>query len=83
MKKLRLVVVHWQDIHESPGWGDDWLHEGALLDCREVGWVVHQDRHKITLARGLCDPESKDRATGSYVTIPMSSVTLIQRLVVK
>lgn len=80
MKRLQLVLVHWQDIHESPGWGEEWEHEGSLIDCLEVGWVVHRDKKKLTLARGLCDPEAESRTTGSYVTIPMSNITLIQRL---
>ena len=79
---LELVLVHWVDIQGDAGWGSTWEHEGTLAKCVEVGWVVHRDKGKLTLARGLCNPDTAERVSGAYVTIPMVNVTLIQRLAV-
>ena len=52
---IRLVWVKWVDSSSDSRWSsiEDQEHDAANRDmtCESVGWVVHDDKHRIMLAQ--------------------------------
>lgn len=76
-----LVIVHCWDMNGEGGWSDGWKPTGKLTHVSEVGWMVEKTKTHVTLVRGITDThDTEARGSGAPVTIPRSTIRLIQRL---
>lgn len=76
MTKVRRMAVHvkWVDSAGSSGWRSfDELHSN-LMKCETIGWLVLEDKEKITIAlNGVFDGTS-ERPFGEFITIPKVAI---------
>ena len=46
----RIVIVDWEDAHNSDGWVDVDQLTGELPVARSIGWVILESKKSITIA---------------------------------
>ncbi len=64
--RLKAVRVDWIDAEHPAGeWVSRKALKGPLAVIRSVGWLIHEDKHKIVLAVSVAD----DHVSGE-MTIP-------------
>lgn len=75
-KKLRLVLVEWEDSHSDGAWQElEGEIEDRALVCRSVGWLVLDGEHAKVVVPHLSNQEVGVPLQGSGVmTIPARAV---------
>lgn len=78
LKKLRPVLVEWQDIIDGGGeWSDD--HELEPVTVFTTGFILSKGQKHIVIVRDYYDHEDK-RTFGGRLSIPVGTVVRIQNL---
>jgi hypothetical protein len=77
-KKLKPVLVEWQDIIDGGGeWSDD--HELEPVTVFTAGFLLSKGQKHIVIVRDYYDHEEK-RTFGGRLSIPVGTVVRIQSL---
>jgi len=81
MKQPKVVIVRWIDMNRFHGWQylDALKKDVAAMkgkECVSVGFLVHQDKHSISLAESLCWTEQ----VGCTLWIPRSGILSMETL---
>jgi hypothetical protein len=78
LKKLKPVLVEWQDIIDGGGeWSDD--HELEPVTVWTAGFLLSKGPKHIVVVRDYYDHEGK-RTFGGRLSIPVGTVVKIQGL---
>jgi hypothetical protein len=78
LKKLKPVLVEWQDIIDGGGeWSDD--HELEPVTVFTAGFLLSKGQKHIVIVRDYYDHEEK-RTFGGRLSIPVGTVVRIQNL---
>jgi hypothetical protein len=78
IKKLKPVLVEWQDIIDGGGeWSDD--HELEPVTVWTAGFILSKGPKHIVIVRDYYDHEEK-RTFGGRLSIPVGTVVRIQNL---
>jgi hypothetical protein len=78
LKKLKAVLVEWQDIIDGGGeWSDD--HELEPVTVFTAGFLLSKGQKHIVIVRDYYDHEEK-RTFGGRLSIPVGTVVRIQNL---
>lgn len=72
--KRKGVFVEWVDSAGSSGWRSLSELHTDLIHCQTLGWLVLEDREKITIALNAVFDGGSDRPFGEFVTIPKVAV---------
>ena len=79
---MRLVLVEWEDSHQSRGWEELSEIRDEVAVCRSVGWLVHDGERAVVIAPHLSVPTSGIIPQGTGVmTVPTRSVLRLVDLV--
>ncbi len=71
----RIVLIEWEDSNVTHGWIPREC-EDILAKCQSVGFVVTEDKHKITITLG----ESEFDTTMERLTIPRACIKSIKEM---
>jgi hypothetical protein len=74
---LDLVLVEWLDSRRGEGWVRLDELEGAVINCRSVGWILAKDKTSLTLAGHL--GTNPDQCCGD-LTIPQRAILSVKSL---
>jgi hypothetical protein len=78
LKKLKPVLIEWQDIIDGGGeWSDD--HELEPVTVFTAGFLLSKGQKHIVIVRDYYDHEEK-RTFGGRLSIPVGTVVRIQNL---
>lgn len=78
---FRLVLVEWEDSHQSHGWESMEGLRDEVLVCRSVGWLVCDGQHAKVVAPHTTHPDSDiDLRAAGTMTIPARSVLRLVEL---
>lgn len=78
LKKLKPVLVEWQDIIDGGAeWSDD--HELEPVTVLTAGFLLSKSQKHIVVVRDYYDHDGK-RTLGGRLSIPVGTVVKIQNL---
>lgn len=77
-KPKKLVLIVWEDpVTHHAGWFDldeKTLSKLEMAEVRSVGWVIKEDRKKITIASSIISDRGKDVEASCDVTVLKSQI---------
>lgn len=77
-----LLYVEWEDISSSQlGWEDLCKFRVEPVRCHSIGWQIHEDEDRITIASGFNCFAKKDEAQYSLdTTIPRGCIIRMENI---
>jgi hypothetical protein len=77
MSQPRKLEVEWVDAASGGGWKSYDDREKALIRCRSIGYVLHEDKASLTLCQSY-SVEARNHA--DTITIPKGCIKKRRRL---
>ena len=75
VKKIRPVVITWDDAARPAGWADP--EASGLAQCISIGWLLLQNRKVVKIAQTV---NNHDTDCGAILSIPRGCIRTIKRV---